>query len=247
MEAKDNELSMLDSWDKNFEARLSELDNHSDKTYWDVLVPLFKNEIKKMESNNKVLDVGCGLGFLTEEIASCVVKTTGIDTSSKSIEYAKRRFTKKGLEFENISIISYQEKHQDIRYNICIANMVFHNIPNLDENLNAISKLLGKNGHLIFSIPHPAFWYESREFEKSASYKYYEEKEYKVPFKIKGHKEHPSKIIYCHRSLQRYSELLKKNNFIITEQNEPYLDSHFPQKNKVRDILYYICRLKCKK
>ena len=233
----------LNPWDENAESRQYELKTHSDKTYWEVLVPLFKNEVKKIASNKEIIDVGCGLGFLTYEIASCVVKTTGIDTSSKSIEYAKFNFKNEGLEFENISIIDYQEKHQDIRYDICIANMVFHNISDLDENLNAISKLLKKNGYLIFSIPHPAFWYTSRKFKQSASYKYYEEKEYEVPFKIKGHRKHPYDIIYCHRPLERYSKLIKKNNFIIEEQNEPCLNSHIQRGDKVRDILYYICRL----
>jgi len=234
----------LDAWDENAASRIGELEDHSDRTYWEVLVPLFKTAIERLTPNKIILDVGCGLGYLSDEIASCVVKITGIDTSLKSIDYAKKRFTKKGLEFENISIVDFQKKYQNNRFDICVANMVFHNIPNLDDNLNAIGKLLKKNGYLAFTIPHPAFWYESREFEKSASYIYAEEKDYEVPFKIKGHPKHPCDIVYCHRSIERYSELLKKNNFIITEQKEPCLDSESIQKDRVKDILFYVCRLK---
>jgi 2-polyprenyl-3-methyl-5-hydroxy-6-metoxy-1,4-benzoquinol methylase len=230
------------AWDSNAPYRQRELEARSDKTYWKLLVPLFKGDVQSVSSNSEVIDVGCGLGFLTNSIASCVDKITGIDISSRSIEYAKGKFTKRNIEFFNISIIDFQKKNKNARYDICIANMVFHNIPDLYENFNAIRKLLNNGGYLIFSIPHPAFWYASRKFKISAFYRYYKEKNYKVPFRIKGHKEHPCKIDYFHRPLDWYSQLLKKNNFSIIELKEPYLDSTPRNKDKVRDILYFICR-----
>lgn len=234
----------LNPWDENAQCRIDELESRFDKTYWEVLVPLFRKEVTKTGNNIKIIDIGCGLGFLTNEIASNVQGVTGIDTSTKSIEYAKSRFIKNNLEFFNISIIDFQKKYYNAHFDICIANMVFHNIPDLDDNLNAISKLLKRNGVLIFSIPHPAFWYNSRKFQKSEFYEYSEEKEFIVPFKIRNRAEHPCPISYWHRSIKRYSDLLTKNNFIINRQDEPYLDLDLPGNDKVTDILYYICQQK---
>ena len=236
---------MLNPWDKNVSYRINELEFRIDKTYWELLVPLFIKEINNITPNKRIIDVGCGLGFLTHEIASRVDKITGIDTSFRSIEYAKSRFDEKcGIEFKNISIIDFQRKYHDIRYDICIANMVFHNISNLDQNLNAISKLLINNGYLIFSVPHPAFWYASRKFkEKDKAFNYSIEKEYFVPFKIKNRKKHPYLIKYFHRSEQQYYELLKKNNFKSEDLKEPFLHSNSQSKTCISDIYFCVYRL----
>jgi SAM-dependent methyltransferase len=235
-----------DSWDRNVEFRINELEPRSDKTYWDLLVPLFKNYIKKIPQNKKIIDVGCGLGYLTNDVASFVQETIGIDTSFKSIEYAKTKFSSENLKFLNISIVDYQKMYPDVCYDICIANMVFHNIRDLDENIDAISKLLNKNGYLLFSIPHPTQWYNTRKFEKSPSFKYeIDEQDYQVPFKIKNHEKHPYDITYYHRSLERYAELLEKYHFTIESQKEPYLGED--PRNIEKDILFYSCILNGKK
>lgn len=230
-------------WDENAPFRKSELETHGDKTYWEVLVPLFVNEVKKLAKNKDIIDVGCGLGFLTKEISPHVRKIIGIDTSLESIKYAKNHFTDKNIKFINTSIVDFQKKNQGSHYDICIANMVFHNIPALDECLCTIRKLLKKNGILIFSIPHPAFWYDTRKFPKTEPYVYHKEKEYTVPFKIRNFPQHPCLIAYWHRPLELYTELLKKNKFIILDEREPYYDS-CPQNgdNVIKDILFRICK-----
>ncbi|MCL2441304.1 MAG: class I SAM-dependent methyltransferase [Treponema sp.] len=235
--------SCFNPWDENAAYRQKELESRGDRTYWELLVPLFRDDIKKIASECNVLDVGCGLGFLTKEIANYVKNIIGIDASSRSIEYAKRDFAN-NIEFCNLSILDFQKENSNLQFNICIANMVFHNISNLEENINAISKLLVKNGYLIFSIPHPAFWYSTRKYIKSDIFEYDKEEEYEVPFKIQGHAEHPYRISYYHRSIDRYSKILQMNNFEITRQKEPFLAPLDKNKKKVKDILYYICRLK---
>lgn len=230
-------------WDKNAPFRQTELETHGDKTYWEVLVPLFVNEVKKLTINKDVIDVGCGLGFLTKEIAPHVGKIIGIDASAESIKYAQNHFTGKNIRFINNSIVDFQKKNNGSHYDICVANMVFHNIPVLDECLCSIHKLLKKNGILIFSIPHPAFWYNTRKFPKPEPYVYHNEKEYEVPFQIKNFPPHPYKIAYWHRPLELYTELLKKNKFIILDEREPCHDSYLQNGDKViKDILFRICK-----
>jgi len=238
----------INPWDENAPYRQNELENHGDKTYWEVLVPLFTDEIKKLAANKEVIDVGCGLGFLTNEIAPHVREITGIDTSPKSIKYAQDHFTGKNIKFINTSIIDFQRKRQNnhndkCHYDICIANMVFHNIPDLDECLFTIHKLLKKDGLLIYATPHPAFWYATRNFFKPESYIYHKEKEYEVPFQIKNFPPHPYPIAYWHRSLERYTELLKKNKFIILDEREPCHASYLQKEDHVfKDILFRNCK-----
>jgi 2-polyprenyl-3-methyl-5-hydroxy-6-metoxy-1,4-benzoquinol methylase len=230
----------INPWDENVPYRIKELETRGDRTYWELLVPLFIDDLKKFALNSKVIDVGCGLGFLTNEIASCSEKVIGIDTSNESIKYAKNKFSKKNIEYINISILDFQDKN--LHFDVCIANMVFHNISNLEENIKAIKKILNKRGLLFFSIPHPAFWYSSRKFEKSPSFEYLKKCVYTVPFQIKGYEQHPCKINYCHRPFEFYHELIVKNDFEIINLKEAYLDLNC--NNNVSDILYCICKQK---
>jgi 2-polyprenyl-3-methyl-5-hydroxy-6-metoxy-1,4-benzoquinol methylase len=223
-------------WNKNVEFRIKELESHIDRTYWELLVPLFKKKVADITKRESIIDVGCGLGFLTGELAAYSEKITGIDISDISISYAREKF-KNTTNFINASIIEYQHNHQDVFFDICIANMVFHNIEKIGANISVINRFLKPEGVLLFSIPHPSFWYKSRSYFDKESYFYEQEKLYNVPFQIRGRNRHPSKIAYWHRSLEFYSRMLEDNGFITIEQLEPRIDN-----TETSDILFWKCQ-----
>ena len=53
--------------------------------------------------NKKILDIGCGGGILSEELSKMGAKVTGIDSSKKSINIAKKHAKEQGLEIEYIN------------------------------------------------------------------------------------------------------------------------------------------------
>jgi 2-polyprenyl-3-methyl-5-hydroxy-6-metoxy-1,4-benzoquinol methylase len=228
-----------DAWEMNFPYRREELETRGDKTYWEVLVPAFRSIVQAITPRETVLDTGCGLGYLTNEIAPEVKEITGIDISYKLIEFARGRFKNRNARFVHASIIDFQKENPDRLFDICIANMVFHNIQYLDENIKAIRQLLKPRGVLLFSIPHPSFWYSSRPYFDKDSFFYEKEKDYQVPFKLRNFEQHPCPITYWHRSLEHYSDILKKNGFVITSMKEPA----FPNTSMIiKDILLYDCK-----
>ena len=52
--------------------------------------------------NKKILDIGCGGGILSEELSKMGAKVTGIDSSKKSINIAKKHANEQDLEIEYI-------------------------------------------------------------------------------------------------------------------------------------------------
>ena len=60
---------------------------------------LSKLEIK----NKKILDIGCGGGILSEELSKMGAKVTGVDSSKKSINIAKKHAKEQDLEIEYIN------------------------------------------------------------------------------------------------------------------------------------------------
>src|SRR6185436_6138294 len=120
-----------------------------------------------------------------------------IDISSESIRFASSNFPR--IQFVNTSIAEHAKTKNT--YSTCIANMVFHNSPNLQDDLVAIHKLLHKNGQLLLSIPHPAFWYASRSYVDWLEFDYGKAEAVKVPFKIRNGKTYKSLITYFHRNI----------------------------------------------
>ena len=63
--------------------------------------------LKYCKKNDLVLDVGCGLGTLSMELARNNINVLGIDISKKSIDYAKK-FSKNSLTKKQFSRIDYK-------------------------------------------------------------------------------------------------------------------------------------------
>lgn len=67
-----------------------------------------------MTSESKVLDIGCGPGKYAMEFAKKAKTVTGIDVSSKMIEYSKGNALRKGLSNARFEVLDWEEL--DINY-----------------------------------------------------------------------------------------------------------------------------------
>ena len=117
------------------------------------------NFIKKnIKKNSQILEVGCGSGFLSIELAKSGHNVTGIDISEKSINIgiktAKKKLTKKQLDkikFVNTSydkISKYKKK-----YDAVIFFKTLHHLENTNKVIKNTSKILNKNGKIIIIEP----------------------------------------------------------------------------------------------
>ncbi len=196
-------------WDNNVAERAFELDNGLDSTYYSDLLPTISGVLALYKSGRKVLDAGCGLGFLGASLLSEGYTVTGIDFSKKSIEYAKNRH--KGILFLDTSIKRHTKESMG-KYDTCVLNMVFHNIVNLSETIAAISEMLKPNGLLVYSIPHPYVWYKKHQqaYINNNQIK-------KFIFKVSKGIGHSSPITYIHRELSVYNRELRRFFDIVDE------------------------------
>src|SRR5690606_23118341 len=73
--------------------------------------------LKKITSNSKILDVGCGKGHFTKEFALKNNKVLGVDYSQTAINYANKNFSNKKVKFEKkdaSELIKLKEKYDVI-------------------------------------------------------------------------------------------------------------------------------------
>lgn len=148
----------------------------------------------------KVLDIGCGTGALTKQIAELGHKVTGIDQSLNMINQAKESYPDLNFFLEDI----LNPTDQIETYDVAFSNAVFHWIPNQDRLLKNISEHLTVNGQLICEFGAVGNVQAIREaFGKELN-------ALGVTF------EEP----FCFTSVSDYRNLLEKNHFEVVEMME---------------------------
>lgn len=80
--------------------------------------------VNNIDENSRVLDIGCGNGFLSYDIAKKAQKVIAIDRDQKAILIANKRFSKNNLEFIVGDATKY-DFNEDFDY-IILSNVLEH-------------------------------------------------------------------------------------------------------------------------
>ena len=102
-------------------------------------------------ANHKVLDLGCGTGYLASVVAQKVKATVlGVDPDKERIALAQNSYSDlKNLQF----IEGSHETFPAEQYDLIFSNIVFHWIKNKDVLFERASKHLKSGGQLVFCVP----------------------------------------------------------------------------------------------
>lgn len=91
-----------------------------------------------INSGDKVLDIGCGNGALTYDIAKKAGKVVGIDLNEKNIELAKKRFSAPNIKYIVGNILKELPNES---FDIIVLSNVLEHIEKRIEFLNKIKSL----------------------------------------------------------------------------------------------------------
>jgi len=110
---------------------------------------------KYVKPGDRVLDIGCGDGFLTDKISYICREVSGIDPSVSGIKFAKDK-----IENKNISLIQGSATNLPFKDNSYDAMTLFEMIEHLPENqvknaIEEIFRVLKKDGCVIITTPNP--------------------------------------------------------------------------------------------
>jgi trans-aconitate 2-methyltransferase len=113
-----------------------------------------------IKKDDKLLEIGCGIGALTYLLAKHTKKgeIEAFDPSSKSIAFAKEKVRHPHVHFYTGEIASYSPKHADAFDTILLFDVLEH-IP-LEEHLAVFTKiesLLKIHGLLLINLPNPHY------------------------------------------------------------------------------------------
>lgn len=103
--------------------------------------------IKNINTQDCVLDIGCGNGFVAYQVARKAKKVTAIDINSTAIADAQKKFAKANLEFITGNALNWQFSE---KFDVIILSNVLEHIEQRIEFLQKIKPLAPK---IIIRVP----------------------------------------------------------------------------------------------
>ena len=139
------------------------------------LAPLFA-KFARIRDGDRVLDVGCGTGSLTQAVANLTRRSevVGVDTSPGFITHARQRFTDPRITFDQGS--AFELPYPESSFDQSLSMLVFHLIPTPDRAAREMRRVTkaggtvaactwdGAGGMELSSI----FWTEAIKLDPSA-------------------------------------------------------------------------------
>ncbi len=102
----------------------------------------------------KILDAGCGSGWLTHALAGLFADVCGCDASAELIAYAKNKYPKQEFLVCDLTANLPFEKNS---VDAIVANMSLHDMDNVPQALENFKLITKPGGKLVITISNPYY------------------------------------------------------------------------------------------
>lgn len=194
------------------------LEERTDSYHASVVAPNLLRVLKPA-SGMRVLDIGCGDGFVTREIAAMGAETVGIDPSKDMIALAQ-----KAAAPNERYVVAAAEKMTfatDASFDAATVVLALQNIEHLERALAEAARVLRGGGRLCIVLNHPSFripkrsswgWQDDVQYRRLDAYM----SEARERIDMEPGKGGAGAHTYSfHRPLQVYVKALVKAGFVI--------------------------------
>jgi len=116
---------------------------------------------KRVDKPGKILDIGCATGIFLDGMKKLGWEVAGIEPNEKAADYARKRF--------NIDVFTgylHEVNLRDESFDVITLWDVLEHVPDPNEFINNVYKLLKPGGLIIASLPNANAWerYLFREY-----------------------------------------------------------------------------------
>ena len=202
---------IADLWNSSAEKRFEEISTGSDRSYSEVLLPLFEDELKKLRPSS-VLDAGCGLGFLSKSAAKICDTVTGVDLSGRSIEIAAARNQAANVYYHASAI---EEFTPEEKFDCVVCNMVLMDCVDHRSFIEALSRMIKRRGRLFATITNPYYWPRYWGYEKKRWFSYNANIPIEANFRTSSLGQEDFITIHTHRPFASYIDALHAAGFRV--------------------------------
>ncbi|RLI56364.1 MAG: hypothetical protein DRO87_08080 [Candidatus Thorarchaeota archaeon] len=251
---------LRDRWNRNAEAYAELIAGTGTPYHQSILLPAIERLVGEV-MGIRILDAGCGEGYLSRLFARRGAIVTGVDVSEKLVEISRVV-----AQQENVSVsfsvgdVCDLRDFADSSFDVVLSNLVLLNIPCLQRALAEFYRVLRPGGIVVFSIVHPAFnfygpgrWELGERNHKTGRRvgkcfivdKYFDERPYERFWKRRGGERFPEPITFYHRTITPYFAASREAGFQVDtiEEPQPMNDDPFFERER-RIPMFMVFRLR---
>ena len=161
----------------------------------------------------KILDLGCGEGGYSRELAKRNAKVVAVDCSEKAIKYSMKLAKEEALDIKHY-IRNSNDLYEinDNEFDIVLCSMMLMDCEDLEGTLREVVRVLKPNGNHEKGIGRQGFGIDRQVVVMN----YFEPKQWEAPL-YKG----KTPVLWHHRTLEEYVKAFIKAGLSIVDINEP--------------------------
>ena len=103
-----------------------------------------------LKPNDRILEIGCGIGSVVFELSKQGYDTTGVDISREAIAYGLKKYGDIRLEVQAAETLPYENES----YDVVLSFDLFEHIARVDKHITEVSRVLGAGGYYLFQTPN---------------------------------------------------------------------------------------------
>ena len=179
-------------------------------------------------AGQQVLDLACGPGFLTQQIARRGAHVTGVDVSVEMLRRARERARAqpKAITYYEMDATALAPSWSDT-FDVVVCNMALVDMPDMAAVLREVDRVVKPGGRFVFSLIHPCFVMPGAEWVDNSRGEhvfkrvdnYFDEGFFGKEWYGQGGLR--SRLGGHHRTLQTYVQALRAIGFVLTDLREP--------------------------
>jgi 2-polyprenyl-3-methyl-5-hydroxy-6-metoxy-1,4-benzoquinol methylase len=189
------DVDARDAWNEAAKAWEVFVESGADYYRWHVHGPALLDVCGDV-GGRSVLDLGCGQGYFSRELARRSARVIGIDLSDRLIQVAREHEEREplGVHYRLLNAADLTSFLDADSFDLLTACMSVQDMADVPAVLQGALHVLRPSGRMVFSVPHPATDTRFRQWERDADGK-------KIALKIDGYFESGPTI--CHWNMPR--------------------------------------------
>jgi ubiquinone/menaquinone biosynthesis C-methylase UbiE len=171
-----------------------------------------------------ILDLGCGEGYLSRELARKGADVIAIDISEKLIEIAKKKSSNESIKIDyRVESSNSLKSVPTETIDRVVSNYVLMDVPDFEKTIQELHRVLKSNGEAVLVFSHPCFPMYAIEYSPDLMISY----GWKIPYfkdhlmKMPRWRDFTEGFTIFHRPLSKYWKTFLETGFEIVDFDEP--------------------------